>query len=55
MSTFKKFSIILNSNQFDIIAGTETWLLDTDHQRDYLQVNGLTLHSKIELEKEAAV
>ena len=35
-----EFSIILNSYQFDIIAVTETWLQDTEYQRDYVQVNG---------------
>ena len=29
-----------NSYQFDIIAINETWLQDTDCQRDYVQVNG---------------
>ena len=40
MSTFNEFSIMLNSNQFDIIAVTETWLQDTEYQRDYVLVNG---------------
>ena len=40
MSTLNEFSIILNSYQFDIIAVTETWLQDTEYQRDYVQVNG---------------
>ena len=40
MSTFKEFSIMLNSYQFDIIAVTESWLQDTDYRRDYVQVNG---------------
>ena len=31
---------MLNSYQFDIIAVTETWLQDTEYQRDYVQVNG---------------
>ena len=40
MSTFNKFSIILNSYQFEIIAVTKTWLQVTDYQCDYMQVNG---------------
>ena len=40
MSTFNEFSIMLNSYQFDIIVVTETWLQDTEYQRDYVQVNG---------------
>ena len=34
MSTFNKFSIMLNSSQFNIIAVTETWLQNTDNQHD---------------------
>ena len=34
MLTFNEFSIMLNSYQFDIIAVTETWLQDTEYQRD---------------------
>ena len=40
MSTLNEFSIMLNSYEFDIIAVTETWLQDTEYQRDYVQVNG---------------
>ena len=40
MSTFNEFSIMLNSYQFDIISVTETWLQDTEYQRNYVQVNG---------------
>ena len=40
ISTFNEFSIMWNSYQFDIIAINETWLQDTDCQRDYVQVNG---------------
>ena len=39
MSTFNEFSLMLNSYQFDIIVVTETWLQDTEYQRDYVQVN----------------
>ena len=36
MSMFNKFSIMLNSYQFNIIAVTEMWLQDTEYQHDYV-------------------
>ena len=38
MSTFKEFSVILNSYQFDIIV--VTWLQDPDYQHHYVQISG---------------
>ena len=43
MSTFNKFSFMLNSCQFDIITVTEKWLQDTKHQHDHVQVDGYNL------------
>ena len=40
MSTFNEFNIMLNEYKFDIIALSETWLQDSSHQQNYIQING---------------
>ena len=40
MSTFNEFNIMLNEYKFDVIALSETWLQDSSHQQNYIQING---------------
>ena len=40
LSTFDAFSLMMNTYNFDIVALSETWLKESHHLQNYVQING---------------